>query len=156
MLDFVREYSIPLVLAVLLHAFAAAAPFVFESERESPIRAPSLELNAISAYFVILETPTPSTGLPPQLANEPVVAPPSGSESEDASDESPDLEQSEEDRELLRKKALEDLRNQIFSDELILEGQDLITNELGEEGTTYVNAIYSAIAVKWCHRRPWY
>ena len=151
MIDRARDYTIPFVLAVLLHSFALVSPVVFGFGNGDRNQEPVFKPRTISATLVILETTPQTAGLALQPSADPApIAPlPVADDEQESPDTAEEMEQTEEEREALRQLRLEELRNQIFDQELLLESQELATSNMEAEGTTYVNAIYSAIVVKW-------
>lgn len=151
MLERARDYTVPFVLAVLLHSFALVSPMVFGFGNGDSSQEPVFKPRAITATLVILETTPQTTSVAPHPTDDPApVAPlPVEDDEQESLENDEELEQTEAEREALRQLRLEELRNQIFDQELLLEGQELLDGDMEAEGTTYVNAIYSAIVVKW-------
>lgn len=149
MATFVHDYSIPVLLAVLLHVFAAASAYVFDSQISSS-KNPVFEPNYVSAALLVLERDTARSTAPP----DPQSVPPMDlnslpSENNEDRDELGEADQSDEEREALRQLRLEELRNSIFADDLLRESRELQDVTIDQESTSYINAIYSAIVVKW-------
>ena len=149
-MTFLRKYSVPIVLAVLLHAFAIVSPLAFGFDRGADNEKFTIEPRAISASLVILEQPNlrPTQTLPPTLTEPaplPVEEPPADPFTEEPIEQIDEVAQREEKRLLL----LEELREQAFADELANELNELESEQFDDRGTTYVNAIYSAVVQQW-------
>lgn len=151
MAELARDYSVPVLLAVLLHAFAAASAYVIDIRGQSSERDRVFEPNYISVSLLVLER-EPQTNI--VSANSQSTSPPldlNSLQSEDEADSESlaEIEQTDEEREAIRQLKLEELRNSIFDQGLLREGGEIQDSSIDEEATSYVNAIYSAIVVKW-------
>ena len=141
----------PVLLAVLLHGFAAASAYVFDVSGASSENSRVFEPNTISVSLLVLERETRTSNVSPNIQD----SVPSVNMSRETSDEEGDsdladeFEQTEEERRALERIRLEELRNQIFDQGLIRETEGFQDAIFDEESTSYVNAIYSAIVVKW-------
>lgn len=147
----IRDYSVPVLLAVLLHGFAAASAYVFDVSGASSENSRVFEPNTISVSLLVLERETRKSNVSPNIQDSvPSVnmSPETGDEEGD-SDLADEFEQTEEERRVLERIRLEELRNQIFDQGLIRETEGFQDAIFDEESTSYVNAIYSAIVVKW-------
>lgn len=151
MAKLIREYSVPILLAVLLHGFAAASAYVFDARGASSSNSRVFEPNTISVSLLVLERETRTSNVPANLndAVPSVDMTPETSDEEGDSELANEFEQTEEERRALEQLRLEELRNRIFDQGLIRESEDLHDVAFDEESTSYVNAIYSAIVVKW-------
>lgn len=150
MAELARDYSVPVLLAVLLHAFAAASAYVIDVRGQTSDRDLVFEPNYISVSLLVLER-EPQANIVSTTSQD--TAPPVDLNSlqgeEDESDLLAEIEQTEEEREAIRQSKLEELRNSVFDQGLLREGGELQDASVDEESTSYVNAIYSAIVVKW-------
>ncbi len=151
MTNWLQRYSVPVVLAVLLHAFFAVSPAAFGFGTTSKENEFIFEPNAVSASLVILErVQTASEVVPPVPdVSGPVVPIAMPEPADDPVDTEVEPVQTEEDLEALKQLRLQELRDSIFDNELRREGDELAAQDMEDEGTTYVNAIYSAVVVKW-------
>lgn len=151
MAKLIRDYSVPILLAVLLHGFAIASAYVFDISAASSENSRVFEPNTISVSLLVLERETRTSKVSPNIQD---VVPsvnmsPETSDEEGDSDLADEFEQTEEERRAAERIRLEELRNKIFDQGLIRETEDFQDAIFDEESTSYVNAIYSAIVVKW-------
>jgi colicin import membrane protein len=151
MVKSIREYSVPVLLAVLLHGFAAASAYVLDASDASSKNSRVFEPKTISVSLLILERETRTTNVSPNIQDKlpSVGVTPETSDEEGNSDLPDEFEQTEEERQALEQLRLEELRNRVFDQGLLRESEDLQDFTFDEESTSYVNAIYSAIVVKW-------
>ncbi len=151
MAKLIRDYSVPILLAVLLHGFAIASAYVFDISGASSENSRVFEPNTISVSLLVLERETRTSKVSPNIQD---VVPsvnmsPETSDEEGDSDLADEFQQTEEERRAAERIRLEELRNKIFDQGLIRETEDFQDAIFDEESTSYVNAIYSAIVVKW-------
>ena len=146
-----REYSVPVLLAVLLHGFAGASAYVFDVSGASSKNSRVFEPKTISVSLLVLERETRTSNVSPNIQDEvpSVNMTPDPSEEEGDADLANEYEQTEEERQALEQIRLEKLRNQAFDQGLLRESKDFHDIAFDEESTSYVNAIYTAIVVKW-------
>lgn len=151
MTKFIREYSVPVLLAVLLHGFAGASAYVFDVSGASSKNSRVFEPKTVSVSLLVLERETRTSSIPPdvQEAVPSVNMTTEAGEEEVDSDLANQFEQTEEERRAAEQKRLEELRNRAFDQGLIRDSEDFQDVTFDEESTSYVNAIYTAIVVKW-------
>ncbi|MCY3883287.1 MAG: cell envelope integrity protein TolA [Gammaproteobacteria bacterium] len=151
MAELARNYSVPVLLAVLLHAFAAASAYVVDLRSQSSDSDSVFEPNYISVSLQVLEREPQTNTVPasPPSTSPPVDLSALQGEEENDSELIDEIEQTEDEREAIKQLKLEELRNSIFDQGLLREGGELQDASVDQESTSYVNAIYSAIVVKW-------
>ena len=151
MAKLIQDYSVPVVLAVLLHGFAAGAAYVYDISGSSSKNSRVFEPKVLSAALLVLERETRASSVPTNLQDAPpaVDMTPETNDEDGASELAEEMELSEEERTALERQRLEELRNRVFDQGLIRENEGLQDVAFDEESTSYVNAIYSAIVVKW-------
>lgn len=150
-----RDYPVPLVLALLLHAGAALALVRGWTPENDDARV--IRPDIVNARLIVLEPPKPKAtrrlpaprpaaapALPKQAAPEP--APPKVDPAE-REREKREAERARE--EAARRERLEKLAETAFKDALDREGIELATDAQTDAALSYVDGIYQAVVRNW-------
>lgn len=150
-----RDYPVPLVLALLLHAGAALALVQGWTPENDDARV--IRPDIVNARLIVLEPPKPKAtrrlpaprpaaapALPKQAAPEP--APPKVDPAE-REREKREAERARE--EAARRERLEKLAETAFKDALDREGIELATDAQTDAALSYVDGIYQAVVRNW-------
>lgn len=149
-MQWIRNYGIAFVLALLLHAAVVLFQFALVDGLKFKSDEVILQPKVVRATLIILDTQesTREMAAPPSLS--PIiplpetVASPTAEEEKDILD---DLDVSEESQKRLQ--TLEELRDSTLEDDVSETIQSLTDLALDEESATYVNLINTAISDKW-------
>ena len=141
-MGFLKVYTLPAAIAVLLHAFVALFLFTGFGLFNLIERKESVVPLAMQATLIVRERKPKPTQLAPQAPA--TVATDSG---EDESEQGIETDLSEEDLE--RMKRFEELRQSLLASEIEGEIQELEANIIDDEISLYVRGIYTAVVENW-------
>lgn len=142
---YVKVYSLPAVIALLLHAFIALFLFTGFGLFELIEKEESVVPLALQATLIIRERKPKPTQLAPQSPT--AVRPETDGSNEDSQDLGVETDLAEE--ELERLKRFEELRLSLLASEIEGEIQELETNIIDDEISLYVRGIYGSVVENW-------
>lgn len=149
-MQWIRTYSIPVLLALVLHSAALLFQFALADGLKIQSDERILEPRVVRATLIVLdmqesskEMVAPPT-LSPMIPLPETVSTPTAEEEKDILDELDVTEESQK-----RLETLEELRDSTLEDDISDTIQSLAELALDEESATYVNLINTAISDKW-------
>lgn len=149
-MDWIRNYGIAFVLALLLHGAALLFQFALVDGLQFEPEETILQPRVVRATLIVLDVQESASemiappSLSPMIPLPEVVSTPTSEEEKDILDE---LDVSEESQKRLQ--TLEELRDSTLKDDISETIQSLADLALDEESATYVNLINTAISDKW-------
>lgn len=143
-MGFLKVYTLPAVIAVLLHAFVALFLFTGFGLFNLIERKQSLVSPAMNATLIVRERQPKPTQSAPQS---PTTVATDAVDSDDESEQGIETDLSEEDLE--RMKRFEELRQSMLANEIEGEIQELEANIIDDEISLYVRGIYTAVVENW-------
>lgn len=150
-MDWLRGYTVPFLLAFLMHLFVMLVPIVITQSLMFESATTVFEPKAIRATLIVanFDVDSPSTYSAPTA---PVIQQDVVEALTEVAAEDPDTifeDELELESEKKRLQTLEELRNATLGQSLDEELKLLELQNLDEETTSYVNAIYSSIVRRW-------
>ncbi|MYD44734.1 MAG: cell envelope integrity protein TolA [Gammaproteobacteria bacterium] len=149
-MQWIRNYGIAFVLALILHAAALIFQFALVDGLKFESKEIILQPRVVRASLIILDAQesSPETVAPPSLS--PIIPLPETESTPTAEEEKDildDLDLSDESQKRLQ--TLEELRDSTLDDDISETIQSLTDLALDEESATYVNLINTAISDNW-------
>ena len=143
-MGFLKVYSLPAAIAVLLHAFIALFLFTGFGLFNLIERKESVVPLAMQTTLIVRERQPKPTQLAPQA---PTTVVSDSAESDDESKQGIETDIDEEDLE--RMKRFEELRKSLLASEIEGEILELEANIIDDEISLYVRGIYTAVVENW-------
>lgn len=152
----VRDYGLPLILAVGLHAFVGA--LLLQGWNPSASEPRVLEPRIVKAKLMVLEQAKPKARPPatppkpkPARAAEPPPKPRPAPEPSPAPEPPPqaDRERQRADAEAARRERLEALAQRAFEQAMADEGEALLAQAGADAAMTYLDGIYAKVVENW-------
>ena len=144
-MGFLKIYTLPAVIAVLLHTFIALFLFTGFGLFNLIDGEESVVSLTMQATLIVRERQPKPTQLAPQAPA--IVDTDSGESDNDSENEGVETDLSEEDLE--RRKRFEELRQSLLASEIEGEIQELEANIIDDEISLYVRGIYTAVVENW-------
>ena len=143
-MGFIRVYSLPAAIALLLHGFVALFLFTGFGLFDLDSVEESITPIALQAHLIVRERKPKPTQLVPQAAVPTREASESGDDDQDLG-----LEADMEREELERRRRFDELRQSLISTELGREINELEANIIDDEISLYIRGIYASVVENW-------